>query len=155
VEPKKKKELKPSTSSSILNNTATVSSGSSSAKASAVNEQIADLLFELQGDNQKDHVLQTNPEKSKCDAKEILAEKQAESPRFLGVMGKCMIPGCDVHTVTLDGNIIEHFSYGKQIDPAFSKARQVLANATSNTVGVLVYDSGIEIIFLDGTIKSA
>ncbi len=141
-------------STSALTKTAKVETASLQPEsASAVNQRLADLLFDLQSDNEKDSVLKTNPEGAKAQAKGLLAEKQAESPTLIGIMGKCMIPGCDVHTLTLTGEIIEHFTRGQQIDAAFSRARELLSNASSATVGVLVYDSKLELIQLDGTIK--
>jgi hypothetical protein len=104
------------------------------------------MLFELQGEGEKNHTLHHQ-------TKQLLAQKQGENSHFLGIMGKCMIDGCDVHTLTTQGDIIEHFPVGEPTAPIFTRAREALSQATSNTVGVLVYDDRIEMILLDGTIR--
>lgn len=115
--------------------------------------QIADLLFELQGDNSSDHRLNQTKDQLLSDVKRGVADLKREQPKLLGLLGRCAIEGCDVHKLDDSGNILEHYSFNESLPAPFAKARSVLANSAGSTIGILVYDDHLEFIFLDGSTK--
>ena len=155
MEKKKSHLQKAPLAASVNTQTAIVNVVQSTSKSvSAINERIADLLFDFQSDNSSDSIMKRDLAKAKALAQKLLDDKKAESSTLLGIMGKCMIPGCDVHTLTFLGEIIDHYAEKSPLDPPFARAREALKNASSSTVGVIVYDSKIELIQLDGTVKA-
>lgn len=155
MEFKKQKSLKNSTSASSVTTPAIEVESAARIKphGSELNQQIADLLFDLQNDKDEDSSLRSAPARVKSHTQNLLSAKQTENSKFLGIIGKCTIPGCDVHTLTIAGEIIEHIPTGASIDPAFSRARDFLSSQPSSSVGVLVYSSHFELLQLDGSVK--
>jgi len=118
---------------------------------SELNLRLANLLFDLQGDKNHDHVCGATPARGKESVKDTLKQKQLEKPLLLGVLGKCIIDGCNVHVLTATGNILEHIEVNKPMAPEFKAAREYLLRAADSAVGVLVYKDFMEVIRLDGS----
>ncbi len=114
--------------------------------------QLADLLFDLQNDNRTDNVINMHSEEVHDQAHKLIEEIKQESPRFLGTIGKCYIPGCDVHTLSSSGEIIEHYEPHQRLHPSFEKAREIIKSRKDlSDAGILVFEDHIEILSLDGS----
>ncbi len=119
---------------------------------SELNANIADLLFDVQSEWDRGSV--DSQRKAADGAKTLLQQLALESPTLMGLMGKCTISGCDVHTLTVDGDIAQHFNEDHPVPPEFEKARSFLSNAATSIVGVIVYSDGsFDVVLLDGSIK--
>ena len=73
--------------------------------------------------------------------------------RLLGVIGKCMIPGCDVHLLTLQQYVIRHFDLSSAIPDSFENARAYLKAPEDGVIAVLVYNDHMEVLMVDGTVR--
>lgn len=121
--------------------------------ANELNERLADLMFDLQKDGTHDSTLQMATQQVKEAAKAMVQEKKMENPKLLGVLGRCAIEGCDVHTLTDSGDFIDHFTPDQALAENFEKARALLLQSSSSTIGILVYSDHLECLSLDGTTK--
>ena len=111
----------------------------------------AALLFKIQRNAALDKDMGTN-----VDLGGALAPINQEGGRFLGILGRCCISGCDVHTLSLSNDnviIARHFQESDVIPPEFNRARTWIQIAPSNVVAVLVYESGLQTLLLDGSTR--
>ena len=88
------------------------------------------------------------------EVKEVVEEKKIEAPKLLGILGRCAIEGCDVHTLSDSGDYINHFTPSEALSGQFAKARMALQQCDSPTIGILVYNDRLELISLNGTVKT-
>lgn len=75
---------------------------------------------------------------------------QAQS-EFLGVLTRCMIPGCDVHTLSENKEIEDHFASAQSVPAGFERARALLNDSLDNVMCILVYNDHLELLYIDGT----
>jgi hypothetical protein len=69
---------------------------------------------------------------------------------LLGVLGRCQIPGCDVHVLTLEDKVVCHIKSQSAISSNFSEARKYWRTPHDAAVAVLVYVDRLEVVLLDG-----
>jgi hypothetical protein len=70
--------------------------------------------------------------------------------RLRGILAQCAIPGCDVHYVTREMQILEHVPEGAITPLEFAAARQFLRQAGPEVIAVLVFERSLEVLTLDG-----
>ena len=110
-------------------------------------EALSDLAFQLQQSE-----LSGDPSQDICQQLVgILKSAGAVDSKLLGVVGKCSVPGCDVHSLTLDNEIIEHYRPDQILAEQFQKARAHLNEGPDSVVAVMVFENHFEEIHLDGS----
>lgn len=75
----------------------------------------------------------------------------AAGASLLGVLGKCQIPGCDVHILTMDQEIVRHLSVDSATPSGFTAARAYWRAPHDAAIAVLVYSDHADVVMLDGT----
>jgi hypothetical protein len=73
--------------------------------------------------------------------------------RLLGILAACLIPGCDVHFITETEKILRHVRQSESLPKEFWSARDCLASSGSDVVAILVFESGIRPLTLDGALR--
>jgi hypothetical protein len=71
--------------------------------------------------------------------------------QLIAIVGRCLIPGCDVHFLSRELDIITHIETTSPIDAALARARSYWASPHPAAVAVLVYTDDTRILLMDGT----
>jgi hypothetical protein len=71
--------------------------------------------------------------------------------QLIAIVGRCLIPGCDVHFLSRELDIITHIEATSPIDAALARARSYWASPHPAAVAVLVYTDRTRILLVDGT----
>lgn len=80
------------------------------------------------------------------------AEKASGNDELLGILGPCVIPGCDVHILTLSqDDILDHIEGDESVPAGFESARDYLAGPDPGAVAALIYADHFDVLFLDGS----
>lgn len=72
-------------------------------------------------------------------------------PRLLGIMSRCNLRNHDVHMLDSQDRIIMHFLSSENVPPEFSEARNQLKSLPPSVVSILIYDTHLEKLKLDGS----
>ncbi len=75
--------------------------------------------------------------------------------KFLGILGKCQIEGCDVHALNSAFEIIDHFELDKEIDGHFKKARKYLNDLNDSMQMLLVFSEYFIVLNVNGSYHMA
>lgn len=78
----------------------------------------------------------------------------SEASIFLGIISICRLPGCDVHALDANFDIMKHFSNNEAMPEAFEKARPAALSLPIDAIGILVFNDHWEILFLNGKVES-
>ncbi|MBN8542540.1 MAG: hypothetical protein J0L82_19275 [Deltaproteobacteria bacterium] len=79
-----------------------------------------------------------------------LVESSQPSVR-LGMLTRCAIPGCDVHLIDENRNIMAHFPEGEAVPPGFEKARSMVNNLPPKFLAIIVYTNKTEALLPNGS----
>ena len=71
--------------------------------------------------------------------------------RLLGVLSKCYIDGCDVHAISQEGEIIDHFKVGVPLPDGLEAGRKVF-NQYPKCANIEVYTNYCLVINNDGSV---
>ena len=74
------------------------------------------------------------------------------SSQLLGLLGKCQLPGCDVHFLTPQQDILRHVEETAATPPVFTYAREWWRSPHDGTVALLVYTDRMEALMIDGSV---
>jgi hypothetical protein len=72
--------------------------------------------------------------------------------RLLGIVGKCRVPGCDVHMLSMEHEILRHLPAETATPPGFQEARAYWSAPHDAAVAVLVYTDRMEVLLMDGSV---
>ena len=71
---------------------------------------------------------------------------------WLGILGKCRLPGCDVHLLAPDQEILRHLETADSTPAGFSEARSYWEAPHESAVAVVVYTDRLEVVMVDGSL---
>lgn len=74
----------------------------------------------------------------------------AGADQLLGVVGKCQIPGCDVHLMTIEQEVVRHLAQNDSTPTGFSDARSYWEAPHDGVVAVVVYADRMDAVLVDG-----
>ena len=88
-----------------------------------------------------------------CTMRDEFAEtmKELKECRLVGVLAKCYITGCDVHAITEDGRILDHFSVMSRLPDGLEAGRKVF-HRFSDCASVEVYTGYCLVVNDDGSV---
>lgn len=112
---------------------------------------ISKILTFLEIDDK--HDVDTSKYLSPALSVELSLLKNIETDNFVGIIGKCLISGCDVHALDSNFQIIKHFKSNESIDSAFEKARKVAQNLPEGVIGILVFEKTLIFLHLNGELE--
>lgn len=108
-----------------------------------------DLLEEFQ-DKTAEEIL----EEIRLSIEEELATKKIPAENKLeGVISKCYIDGCYVHSISSDGAIIKHYTRYGSIPPMLEPGRRLYEKIKGNCNCIEVYTNCCRIISVDGSVE--
>lgn len=121
------------------------------AEAALPLESVARVLsvLELRDDHNTDKAFARNAQ----TIRELEALPQKAESKFLGILAKCKISGCDVHALDSNLNIISHFRQHEQISDEFKKARPLAAVLPDTIIGILVYSDHLSYLYSNGKLE--
>ena len=120
--------------------------GAPAAHAAAL-VRVADALFDLTSSEREGATLPD--EVAFLDFVSMLPSEE----RLLGIVAACAIPGCDIHFVTVGGQILNHVGHTEALPPAFAPARALLLDAGADVVAVAVFETKLQFLCLDGSLR--
>ena len=86
---------------------------------------------------------------------ELESKKLPEEEKLVGVISKCYIDGCYVHSITPTGGIAAHYTKnGEDIPTMLEPARMLYKKINGNCSCIEVYTNCCRIIAKDGTVKT-
>jgi hypothetical protein len=114
-------------------------------------ESVARMLsiLELRDDPNMDKSFARNTQ----TIRELEALPQKAESKFLGILAKCKISGCDVHALDSNLNIVSHFRQHEQINDEFKKARPLAAVLPDTIIAVLVYSDHLSYLYSNGKLE--
>ena len=108
-------------------------------------------LFNLEKNDRHDYTPDINLHQLAMDSITIQKEDFKCESIFLGVIAKCRISGCDIHSLDDNLEFDKHYKIHEQIDSTFTEARNVIQRLPDSAIGILVYSDHLEILHIDGT----
>lgn len=100
-----------------------------------------------------DHSVDKSFAKNVQTQKELESLPQKAESKFLGILAKCKIQGCDVHALDSNLNIISHFRSHEKIDECFEKARALAGTLPDTIIAILVYSDHLSYLYSNGKLE--
>lgn len=110
---------------------------------------LADALFDWQN-SEKDHARDAIP----AALLQSIRKMKRQDNQFLGLLGPCIVDGCDVHFLDANLEIIEHVGDGRRLEPPFERARKHWEVKSDSDLAALVFLDHYEVLRLDGSVKT-
>lgn len=104
---------------------------------------LADVCFDLQSS-------ETSGADAHAFAMRLLGCLSSSDNRVLGLLGRCQLPGCDIHFITHEHEIISHLETSTPIAREFKEARDYWRSPHDGAIAVIVYSDRMDVVFLDG-----
>jgi hypothetical protein len=111
--------------------------------------QLVSVLIECERYSDVDQNLQCDPR-----LHGLLRNLKGGSDEIIGILGKCSVPGCDVHTIAFGTDVIvKHIGAGEAIDQVFLLARRHIDVAEGGVVAIIVFAGHLEELMVNGHIR--
>ncbi len=85
---------------------------------------------------------------------ELYKSQTSESEPLIGLLGRCILSGCDVHSIDLENQTITHYKDSELTPTEYASAREILSSSPAYVVGVFVYDGKLQLLYVDGTLHA-
>ncbi|MGK5085219.1 hypothetical protein WDW37_18175 [Bdellovibrionota bacterium FG-1] len=122
--------------------------------ANSDNVSIVDELVKISFNEQDNQ----DPSISSAIVVHLLAHiktRKAAGDGLTAIVSRCLIDGCDIHTLSLSDEILRHFDKTEILEGLMLRARDLLANSDERVFGVLVFKSRLELLYVTGTTNVA
>lgn len=107
------------------------------------------LILELKDDKDMDiHFL-----KDESTLAELSMIGSDSESKFMGIIAKCKIDGCDIHMLNNDLEIIKHFHDAEPVDETFQKARDLAQIIDESVIAILVFNTHNILLHVNGSLE--
>lgn len=107
------------------------------------------VAFELKDDHHMDCSFLKDPTtKAELD----LVSQMLES-KFIGIIARCKIQGCDIHALNNELEIIKHFQETESISEEFIKARELAQTIDETIIAILVFQTHNVLLHVNGRLE--
>jgi hypothetical protein len=124
---------------------------------SSTDEEIIEKLLEGREDDEIEELREMTDEEILEEIRQVFLEEFQElkdsllDPKLLGVISKCYINGCDVHVITPEGTILNHFETEKDMPRDIAKGRKVYHDHQDCSC-VEIYENCCRVILSSGEV---
>ena len=73
--------------------------------------------------------------------------------KFIGIIARCKIQGCDIHALNNELEIIKHFQETESISEEFIKARELAQTIDETIIAILVFQTHNVLLHVNGRLE--